>query len=144
MKYIILCVASIVLLHAQSQKAIIELEKQRYVAMTENDQPFLQKILADDLIFTHANGVVESKTSFLQRLNKKDLIYRSIQLQDVKAKIYENCAVVTGTSNIIAQGGKQKVNLSLRFTTVYILNKAKKWKVVAYQSTRIIQMNKKS
>ena len=142
MRYFFLLTVSIVLLCAQDQETIISLEKQRYTAMTKNDQKFLQQILADDLTFTHANGVVESKMLFLKRLKNKDLIYHSIQLKDLKVKIYANCAVVTGISNIMAQGGKQKVNLDLRFTTVYV--KSNDWRVVAYQSTRIIKMEKKS
>lgn len=144
MRYFFLLTISIALLFAQQQTTMINLEKQRYAAMTKNDQQFLHKILSDDLTFVHANGVVESKALFLQRLKNKDLIYHSIELKDLNVKMYANCAVVMGVSNIVAQGGKQKVNLDLRFTTVYVKDKTKEWKVVAYQSTRIMQMDRKS
>ena len=145
MRYFFLLAISIALLFAQQQETtIISLEKQRYVAMTKNDQQFLHKILGDDLTFIHANGAVESKALFLQRLKSKDLIYHSIEVKDLNVKMYANCAVVMGVSNIEAQGGKQKVSLNLRFTTVYVRNKEKEWKVVAYQSTRIMQMDRKS
>ena len=48
--------ALIVLLHTEKNKIIgtISLEKQRFVAMTQKDTLFLQKILAEDLIYIHS------------------------------------------------------------------------------------------
>ncbi|WP_372367931.1 nuclear transport factor 2 family protein [Candidatus Uabimicrobium sp. HlEnr_7] len=130
---------TILLAQNQSNKQIIEevisLEKMRYTAMVENNHQFLQEVLNDDLSFTHANGIKETKKAFLQRLKQKDLIYHSIKLKNLQLKLYGNCAVITGISKIHAQGKGLKVQLNLRFITVY--SKTDNWQVVAYQSTQL-------
>ena len=143
MKHLLVLITT-VLIYAQPQQKvssveILSVEKARYQAMIDNNQKFLNNILAKDLTFTHANGATESKIMFLERLSKKDLIYHSIVIESSKVQIYNNCAVVTGVSLIKAEGKGRKVELRLKFTTVYT-QIDHQWKVVAYQST--ISQNK--
>jgi hypothetical protein len=114
---------------------LLNLEKQRYQAMVKIDLELLDSLLDHDLIFTHASAKLDTKESFMNSLKSGNLVYKSIDLEDVEVRMHESAGIVTGKSllDIHVRGEDRK--LQLRFTTVW-LEKSDGWKVVAYQSTR--------
>ena len=78
------------------EREILQIEEQRYQAMMEGDFTLLDAILSDDLIFTHANGTVESKRKFLGALQSGDLKYVSIRTEDVNVRAYGSSCILTG------------------------------------------------
>lgn len=47
------------------EKELRAVEEQRYKAMLQADLPALEKLLADDLVYVHSSGSVETKAQFL-------------------------------------------------------------------------------
>ena len=118
------------------ENELLTLENERYQAMVRTDLRFLDSILDEDLIFTHASGKIDSKSSLIESLSKGTLIYNQIEIHHPRVRRYGACGVVTGESllDITVQGENRK--LQLQFTTVWIEDQGR-WKVVAYQSTHI-------
>jgi ketosteroid isomerase-like protein len=114
---------------------LLELEKQRYQAMVETDLTLLDSMLDDDLIFTHASSMLDTKESFLKNLRSGRLNYKAIDIEDVEVRMHEGCGIVTGKSLLDIHSRGEDRKLQLRFTTVWLETSAG-WKVVAYQSTR--------
>jgi uncharacterized protein (TIGR02246 family) len=119
-----------------SAERIREIDRTRFRAMVENDLEKLAALLADDLVYVHSDGNVESKPEFLQRLRTGSLRYRSIQPADVRVRTYDNVAVVTGRSQMAATGGGSDREFEVRYTAVYTAS-ADRWQLVSWQSTRI-------
>ena len=56
----------------------------------------LAKILDDSYQHTHGTGLVENREEFLGALRSGARKYEPIQLEDVKTRLFGECAVVTG------------------------------------------------
>ena len=113
-----------------------EVERQRVQSLTGNDLTALERILADDMTYTHSNGLVDSKASFLASLRSGDVRYQMMEHEDVQVRIYKETAVMTGRTKVKVRSKGEDLNLQLRFTLVYA-KQAGRWRMVAWQSTRL-------
>lgn len=129
---------SVHLLYAQSsdEKALIATEKERFNAQITRDPTVLDKVLADDLIYTHSNGLVDSKQSFIQSIKEAKMVYEQINVEEQKVRIYGKIAVVNGVCTIKAINNGQPMNLKLRYTDAYKRN-GKQWQLITWQSLRL-------
>ena len=118
------------------QDAILALEDERFRAMIAGDLPTLDRILADDLTYVHSGGQLESKAEFLGRLRSGDLKYKVMRREDVQVRLLDCAAVVTGRVHVEVYAEGEDRSIVMRFTDVYA-QRAGRWRMVAWQSTRI-------
>jgi hypothetical protein len=121
---------------SKTEKAIQNLERQRFEAMTTKDIGFLKNVLADDLSYTHSNGLTEDKTAHLENIRTGKLEYRSIQPEEMKLRIHHRSAIGTGIVNVTGVLNEKEFNIRLRYTDVYVKEKGK-WRLVAWQSLKL-------
>lgn len=121
---------------SKTEKAIQNLEHQRFEAMTTKNIDFLQNVLADDLSYTHSNGLTEDKTAHLENIRTGKLQYRSIQPEEMKLRIHRRSAIGTGIVNVTGVLNEKEFNIRLRYTDVYVKEKGK-WRLVAWQSLKL-------
>lgn len=121
---------------SDAETGVLLVQADRFRAMTENDISILDSILSDDLVYTHTTGRVETKTEFLSALRKRAVAYHSIEPMDVKVRIYDNTAVITGTAAMKVSAGANDLAFSLQFIEVYE-NSEGRWRLLAWQSTRL-------
>lgn len=136
---IALLIAAPILTAAQAQErdaseVVLGLEAQRLAAMVDVDSELLERVLSNDLTYTHSNGLVQTKKELVESLDAKRLDYRSIDIDHVAVRLYGNAAVVTGAAHIEIVVNVQTVKASLLFTNVWI-REGDAWQMVAYQST---------
>ena len=115
-----------------------EIDQSRFRAMVADDLKTLAAVLADDLVYIHSDGDVDSKEEFLQRLRSGSLRYRSIEPTDVRLRTYGNTAVVTGRAKMAVTRGGSDRDFEIRYTAVYRA-RSNHWQLVSWQSTRIQQ-----
>ena len=123
------------------EQQLIDLEKQRSQAVVKGDTAALDKMTAEDYEFTNPLGEVKTKAQILQDIKSGELKYESIDLDDVKARVYGNAAVVTGRTTTKGQYGGKDVSGQYRFTRVYTKRNGG-WQSVAFQQTRIAEPGK--
>lgn len=119
----------------QEAEAISRIESKRYEAMTKADTGYLRFILSDDLVYTHSNGLVETKTDFIQSISSKKIVYKQIGVREQKIKLHQKTAIVTGVLHVSGSLNGKDFDIDLRYTNVYI--KEKEWKLLAWQSLKI-------
>jgi hypothetical protein len=120
----------------ETANAIIALDSQRADAQVKGDFATLDRVLADDLTYIHASGLVQNKAEFLADLKSGKRTYTSIKTSDVNVRLLKGTAIITAGSEIrVVHEGKENA-LSVRVTEVYALRKAH-WQLIAYQSTRV-------
>jgi predicted ester cyclase len=119
-----------------AEREVLLVQADRFRAMTENDISALESIFSDDLVYTHTTGRVETKAEFLSALHTRAVAYHSIEPMDVKVRIYDNTAVVTGASAMKVSAGAKDLAFSLQFIEVYENSKGR-WRLLAWQSTRL-------
>jgi uncharacterized protein DUF4440 len=120
------------------EKEISTLEARRFRAMTEGDLVALDSILADDLTYTHSNAVTQNKAEFIEALRSGKLRYLSIEVANETIRAYGTSAVGTGRANVKVNSEGKLMTMELRFTDVFA-KIGGKWRLVAWQSTRLMQ-----
>ena len=139
----ILMLTLVPVLSAQSGKAdqaVLQAEKDRFAAMIKGDRPALEKLLADDLTYTHSSALFESKEQFIKSVTSGNIDYVSIEPSepDWKVRVNGNTAIVNGVAavNVIDTGKDLKIKI--RYTTIHT-NRGGTWQLQAWQATRFPQ-----
>ena len=105
-----------------------------YVGQGQADD--LAKILDDSYQHTHGTGLVESREEFLEALRSGARKYEPIQLEEVKTRLFGECAVVTGKFALkVSIKGKMMEGVN-RFSFVMVQTPQGP-KIVSFQATAI-------
>jgi len=122
----------------QAEQEIRQRETRRFEALVRGDFGTLDEIFSDDLTYTHASGVYESKAQIMANLKSGQVKYESLTPEDVLVRVYGTTGVVTGVARVKVQVKGEHLSLQLRFTNVYV-KKGDRWQMVAWQATRLPQ-----
>src|SRR6476469_7381565 len=84
---------------AQTGKAdqqVLQAEKDRFAAMVNGDRAALEKLLADDLTYTHSTALLETKEQFIKSVTSGNIDYVSIvpNEPDWKVRVNGSTAIV--------------------------------------------------
>lgn len=122
---------------AQDTKAtILALDKQWSDAIVKTDTATLEKLLADDLVYAHATGIVDTKSSYIAKIKEKRQVYKSFEQRNPTVNLYGNAAVtfswvrVTGTN----QAGPFDDKIMLIHFWVKQNNV---WRLAGHQTTKV-------
>jgi ketosteroid isomerase-like protein len=121
---------------ATDEQEVRAADARRFEAMVRRDREALDRLLADDLIYTHSTGQVETKAQLLDSIASGSLVYRSIQPRDVQVRLFGDVAVLTGRADLGVRTGERDLDLAASFTSVYVRRDGE-WRMAAWQSTRI-------
>ena len=76
------------------QKAILQLEEQRYAAMVHADVEALERLLDPALTYTHSSGVIDTKASYIAGVRDKVWEYQHIVRENERVVLRGNAALV--------------------------------------------------
>ena len=138
------------LLHGQTNKpstageprkaeAVIErLERDWADAVKRRDVGKIDRLEADEFVFTGPGGEVWPKARVLEALKTGDLEIDSFELNDVRVRTYGDTAVVTLRVDWTGRFRGMDISGPQRMTDVWV-KRAGRWQCVASQSTRVMQ-----
>jgi len=138
-----LLVSAVLVPFAQEKKSsnpnadiILRLEQQWADALTKSDVAALEKLYDDTIVYTHSNGKVDTKESYLSAIKSGATQYQSMTRDDIKVSVYGHTAIVTchWEVHVLARGNK--IDTNARYLHVYV-EQPNGWKLVAHESTRI-------
>ena len=121
---------------AGNGQMVIDLDKKRMTAMAQKDITTLNRVLSDDLIYTHSSARLDTKQSLIGNMESGSAVYTAVEPSDVKAQDLGDTVVLTGSCRISVMSQGRPNSFSVRFTDVYA-NKGGQWQMVAWQSTRL-------
>jgi hypothetical protein len=121
---------------SKPESEIRQLENRRFQAMLKVDAEELNRLLADDLTYTHSSGAVDTKSQLIDSLKSGERKYQAIEPQDLKVRLYGSAAVVTGRARLKTVSKRQESDFRVQFTDVYA-KKNGHWQMVAWQSSRL-------
>ena len=102
-------------------------------AMLHKDGAALEKLLSDDLMYTHSAGQFETKAQFVQSIASGKSIVERLDFSDTVVRIYGNTALVKGGVDLY----HSKTNIvHMNILHVWVKGPGG-WKMVARQATRL-------
>lgn len=119
---------------AKTEKEVLAALDTYRQAMMKKDAATLQKVLGDDLTYTHSSNLHENKAAVIESL-KNSTVYEAIDFKDLKVRVYGNTAVVKGDVDFKNNNaGTVTVN---KLNILHVLVKGPQgWQLVARQATR--------
>ena len=119
---------------------IEELERQRFAAQVGKDHEVLNRLFADDLVYTHANGHRDTKTSYIESVRQGKSRYDQVDIDELLVRTYndEQAAVVNGTIRIdLGPGPDGQPNLvRIKYVTVQVKKPVLGWQVVLWHAQK--------
>jgi hypothetical protein len=100
--------------------------------MVKGDVATLEKILADDLSYTHSNVLIETKADVLKGITSGKTKYNAIEFKSTNVRQYGN-TIITNHQMIFAQ--PQRMN-NVYVTMVWVKQPSGAWQMVQRQATR--------
>lgn len=120
----------------ETERELRELENELVGAVLRRDSSALRRILSDDLTFVTPFGDLFDKEAVADIGANEDLVNDSIEIEDVRVRVYGEAAVVTGRATLKARVRDLDLSGQYRYVRVYARQDGR-WQVVAYQATRI-------
>jgi ketosteroid isomerase-like protein len=121
---------------------VLALEAERVRAMTAGDLAALERVLADDAVYTHSTGVSETRAEFIGQIRSGTRKYGALTLSDLKARPAGAAIVVTGRMHGSVETEGKTIPLALIYTAVYA-ERDGRWRLAAYESTRLPETSKR-
>lgn len=113
------------------------LVQQTMEAYLKGDTAFLESAIADEATIVNSDGTISSKRRDLSELAKKNTLFESLEMSDVKVRMLgENHALVTGVSKGAGTYMGEKFDLSTR-DAICFEKHGGKWRCVFWQGTEI-------
>ena len=123
------------------REQIEALEQQWHDAQVNDDVAAMDKLLSDDFLGITANGEVNTKQQYLDRLRNRVATITSLQMSDVKIKLLGGAAIVTSQAEITGTAQGVPLDGKVRYTRVYQRLPGGVWKITNFASTRIPKGN---
>ena len=118
------------------QDILMQLERDWDAAFHRHDVGFIEGILADEFIATYDNGVRANKARELELAADRSQQIESSSLDEFIVKTYRDTAVVWFTLHLAGTSQGRPLNLTLRYTDVWVFRDAR-WQCVSSHSTRL-------
>ena len=114
---------------ANAEASLLKAEDQLFAADVQHDTATIARGFADEAIFVHANGMVQTKAEYLQAAAKATFPIKSIDTANRVVRIFGSVGVVRGIKNVVV-GDMHK---SGSYLTVYIMRDGR-WQMLDEQS----------
>jgi hypothetical protein len=125
------CVAFAATPNPADEKAVLAAQRQYADAMVKGDTATLEKLLADDLSYTHSNVLMETKADVLKAISSGKTKYKSIDFKTTQVRQYGD-TIVTNQGMVFAQ--PERVN-NVYVSMVWV-KRPNGWQMVQRQATR--------
>lgn len=103
-----------------AQQEVLAAHEKRRAATLNGDANTVASMMTDDLTFTHANAVVETKEQFIDALESERLQYKTLNDEDLQVRVNGTTGVVLGTVHIVVDASGTEYDLRVLFTELWV------------------------
>lgn len=115
------------------EQQIAALEHQSHEAILRGDAALLDRLLADDCVFSGADGRVLTKAAWIAELLSGNPAYEAFALEDLQVRVYGDTAVTVGRVTVKGRSGTGRFNQRYGYTATYVKRDAR-WQMIAEQT----------
>ena len=132
----LLLMASAVMPAASVEDQVKEAEKAWSTAVAKNDYATLEKVLADDLLYSHSNAEADTKRQFIDNLKNKVRTYHGVTYDSMVVRVVNDTAIVSvkGGLDVTTRGNRSQVKVAFLHAFV---KKDGRWQLLGHQSARL-------
>lgn len=105
-------------------------------ATMKKNRAALERLLHEDLTYSHSNGRNESKADVLKSVIEGDTRVEAIDFSETTVRVYGNTALVKGKVDIRNNAAGKSTTANLNILHVWVKG-PKGWQMVARQATRL-------
>ena len=118
----------------EDRDAVLRTDEARYQAMIEGDYGGLERLLGDDLVYTHSVGTSDTKTAFLASQRAGRVRFKAAHRDATVVRVLGDTAILHGRVAVTVDVGGQEHQATNAFVTVWA-KRAGAWQLVHWQST---------
>jgi ketosteroid isomerase-like protein len=108
-------------------------------AILKKEFAAVEKMLADDLVYAHATGIVDTKASYIAKLRSGRQLYRTMEQKNVSVRTYGDTAVTHSWMHVTGINQSGEFNDKVMMLHVWI-KKGGRWLLAGHQTTRVDQI----
>ncbi len=116
-----------------TSEQIMSLDRAWAKAVVEKDYTALERITSPNLIYSHSDGMIDTREDFLNRLRKNTSDYQAIDFARMEVKVFGDTAILTARARFHVLAGGRQLNNDLAYTHVYQKTNGN-WAMIAHQS----------
>lgn len=113
------------------------LEQARVAAMIDGDVEAFERLLSDDMRWSHASGKTDTKVSMIAQYAEGSMRCFTIERSETDARIFGDAAIVTGVVRMDAQAGGVRKQVHSRYAGVWSDHNGSP-QLVNWQSSRYV------
>jgi ketosteroid isomerase-like protein len=118
-------------------RPLIDIQHRLARAWVEGDREFIDSVLGDDWRVTDLTGRVLTKEEVLsEAFGSNDRQVASMTIDDIQVRPFGDWAIVTGRTKAAGEYQGQMIEVTLRFTDVFVMRQGR-WQAVSSQATMI-------
>jgi ketosteroid isomerase-like protein len=102
-----------------SHDEILAYEDRRFAAMASGDLEALAPLLAEDLHYVHANGMIEDKREFLRKLSSGERRYLAFRAVERTCRRDGDFTFVFGEAEVEVDRAAGRLSNRLTYTAIY-------------------------
>jgi ketosteroid isomerase-like protein len=125
-------------LNVDAEQKVLEMMRRYVEAYGANDVAALDKILADDFLFTSSRGIVVTKAQELADIRSGEMRTESATLDEVRVRVRGDAAVVTGRAALKGVWHRHDFSGQYRVTATWVKEEGH-WRLLAEHASRIPQ-----
>ncbi len=119
------------------EQAVMTAEKAWGAAIVSGDVAALNRLMADDVTYSHASGKTDTKQTYIERIRSGAQKYVSFRYDEgTKVRVYGDMAVVNESARVDSLTDGSQNALHLRILHVFVKHDGA-WRLVAHQSTKL-------
>jgi len=114
--------------NGKEEQEVEKFEREWSEAYKQHDKATLERILADDFIFTDPQGKVHNKAQYIDVALHEEIL--SYNMSDLIVRVHGDTGIVIGAWNAKYRVDGKEQSVTLRFTDV-VVKRDGRWQVVA-------------
>ncbi len=121
-----------------AEKAVLKAAQDLAQAQMKKDRAALEKLLGDEIVYSHSSGMVETKADHIKATMRPvaESNYEKIEYTDPRIMVYGNTAVMTCKALYSVNNAGKKADNHLTMLQTWV-KRGSNWQLVARWTTRV-------
>jgi ketosteroid isomerase-like protein len=128
--------AALAAANAQTKADIAALDKRWSDAIIKQDTAALDKLLASDLVYGHASGVLDTKATYLSKIKEGKQVYKSFDQRSVTVNLYKDSAVTHSWARVTGINPQGNFDDKIMMLHIWV-KQGNEWRLAAHQTARV-------